>query len=148
MSRSYRLLLLAQPQNRFCLFGLGFWFRAEIMLAESFKPKSLLWFCLERRQQSFGDVTKSTKDAIDSKYFVFLNTVHTSQWLYTALRLMFHTKLLIDHTATWKSQLHTHTKAFAQPHIQRHLIPPTLHSKMCLQVLASTTLCEKIKKVD
>lgn len=33
---------LAQPRYRFCLFGLGFWFRAEIMLAESFKPKSLL----------------------------------------------------------------------------------------------------------
>lgn len=31
-----------QPRYHFCLFGLGFWFRAEIMLVESFKPESLL----------------------------------------------------------------------------------------------------------
>lgn len=68
----------------FCLFGLGFWFRAEITFAEKvsnqnpFALNRQTGLCLKTSSKTFRDVS-----AIDSEYFVFLpNTMRRAQWLF------------------------------------------------------------------
>lgn len=81
----HTLSALAYPQYPFCLFGLGFWFRAEIMLAEKkvsnqnpFALNMQTGLCLKTSSKTFRDVS-----AIDSEYFVFLpNTMRRAQRLF------------------------------------------------------------------